>query len=709
MRKALLVFVIFSFFGLMQIGFAQVLPNNWTGDTGIDTYQESTTVHGGSYSCRIDVNTSTQSNCDLSNDIAINVSAGSTYTFSFWAYTSTHVRITGVLDWVGASSTYTNTYVGPNTGGWTQFTYSSTVPTGATGVNLRIRCYDTSGFSAPETQYVDDFTFESPTGTSLTVTNGDMESWPSGSALTISNVSREHTVPTALQTCYVQCDITGGTPPYVALIKYSVDGVAQTDIAMSNTGGDTYQGTLPVQANGARVEYYIQVTDAGLDASATSATYGLFWGTSAISNGSGKIKEVDANGVLKYKNYYARVIGVATVASGTFSASNLDVCLQDAFGGINLFKFSASTTTITLGNSYTVVGALDQYNGKTEIIPDDATTDITDNGAGVMPSPAIKTIAQLLASPEDYEGMLIGIQHVSNTGGGGSWPTSGNSANIEITDDGGTSLLTLRVDSDTDLDDNPEPSWPKDVKGIFTQYDSSSPYDGGYQIMPRSTGDILDDGSLPVSLASFTAIAQDGKVTLKWTTESEIDNVGFEIVRSVAQNSGYQTIATYKNNDDLKGQLNSTNHRNYQYTDNLVVNGVTYWYKLVDVDLNGVKTFHGPVSALPHAGSGKIVNTGTIPHSYALEPNYPNPFNPKTTINFDIPELTNGSTFATFFVYNALGQRVKTLYRDNITPGSYTLEWDGANESGATLPSGVYYGVFATGSFTKTIKMVLMK
>lgn len=174
-----LAFLFFADIALM----AQVLPNNWTGDTDIETYQETTIVYSGSSSCKVVVNSGTQANCDLTNNVAISVTAGDTYTFSFWANTSNGVRITGALDWAGASATYSNIYVGPATGGWSQFTFSDIVPAGATAVNLRMRFYDVSGFVAPETQYVDDVTFESPTGTPKTVTNGGFESWPSASSI----------------------------------------------------------------------------------------------------------------------------------------------------------------------------------------------------------------------------------------------------------------------------------------------------------------------------------------------------------------------------------------------------------------------------------------------------------------------------------------------------------------------------------------------
>jgi len=68
----------------------------------------------------------------------------------------------------------------------------------------------------------------------------------------------------------------------------------------------------------------------------------------------------------------------------------------------------------------------------------------------------------------------------------------------------------------------------------------------------------------------------------------------------------------------------------YEYTDYDVINGVTYRYKLEDVDYRGNTELHGPVSATP-------VKSNT-PGEYCLHPNYPNPFNPVTTIAYDLPE-----------------------------------------------------------------------
>ena len=219
------------------------------------------------------------------------------------------------------------------------------------------------------------------------------------------------------------------------------------------------------------------------------------------------------------------------------------------------------------------------------------------------------------------------------------------------------------------------------------------------------------DQPLPVQLSSFTARAGDRIVTLRWVTESEKDNVGFEIMRSDEKDGNYDLLSSYVNNEALKGQLNSSHQTVYQFADKLVGNGITYWYRLVDVDLNGLRIFHGPISATPHSVGNDIVNTtpGNFPRNFALQQNYPNPFNPRTTLSFDIPQLTSGSVDATLNIYNSLGQQVKVLYQGRIGAGTYTVEWDGTSEAGLPLPSGIYYAILRADYFVKTVKMMYLK
>lgn len=98
-----------------------------------------------------------------------------------------------------------------------------------------------------------------------------------------------------------------------------------------------------------------------------------------------------------------------------------------------------------------------------------------------------------------------------------------------------------------------------------------------------------------ITLSSFDANGIWGKVILKWSTESEIDNVGFNLYRSESKGGEYVQI-----NDDLIQALGTqTEGSSYEFTDEDVQNRKTYWYKLEDIDTNGISTMHGPVSATP--------------------------------------------------------------------------------------------------------------
>ena len=112
-----------------------------------------------------------------------------------------------------------------------------------------------------------------------------------------------------------------------------------------------------------------------------------------------------------------------------------------------------------------------------------------------------------------------------------------------------------------------------------------------------SDGDGIGDACDPtlIHLSSFTASPGAKKITLKWTTESEIDNAGFNLYRSESENGGYVKI----NPALIPAQGSPTSGAAYNYIDNDVQNRKTYYYKLEDIDLNGVSTLHGPVSATP--------------------------------------------------------------------------------------------------------------
>jgi len=96
---------------------------------------------------------------------------------------------------------------------------------------------------------------------------------------------------------------------------------------------------------------------------------------------------------------------------------------------------------------------------------------------------------------------------------------------------------------------------------------------------------------------------------------------------------------------------------------------------------------------------------GLIPDVFALHQNYPNPFNPVTNIRYDIPE----NSHVKMVVYDILGRQVRTLVNRDHDPGFYNVLWDGRNDLGEQIASGVYFFQINAGSFHKNAKMIVVK
>ncbi|MCB9249075.1 MAG: endonuclease [Ignavibacteriales bacterium] len=319
----------------------------------------------------------------------------------------------------------------------------------------------------------------------------------------IANVDRNVKIPDHDQNIVVTADISDDGFISKAEIKYSVDNGSLITIPMSVSGGgsalykgnmatasNSYSATIPesVYENGSYLSYYIYTED-----NEGNPKYGtiqqLFTGVTDIS----KLHSVKEDGRLEYDGILAKINGVATVGTPTFSESSLDVYLQDETGGISIYKAGDATAGIILGHSYTITGNLDLFNGKTELIPEVSSADIVDNGAATLPQPFEMTLAQLLTNAETMEGRLVLIHNLSLISG-----TWAQGQSVVLSDDGGTTQITLHYDSSTDL--GLAPTWPKDITGIYSQYDQIYPYVNDYQILPRYVSDVTNSVSVELTI-----------------------------------------------------------------------------------------------------------------------------------------------------------------------------------------------------------------
>jgi len=221
--------------------------------------------------------------------------------------------------------------------------------------------------------------------------------------------------------------------------------------------------------------------------------------------------------------------------------------------------------------------------------------------------------------------------------------------------------------------------------GFFPLRDSTSVWPLGYRHgLPFKIFGTA--GPLPVELSSFAANVFERDVALEWSTATETNNMGFEVERNF--NDGAFAKIGFVN-----GNGTTTEPKEYSYIDRDLPVGV-YAYRLRQIDMDGVSKY-----------SDEIEVNMTSPGEYSLGRNFPNPFNPSTTIDFSL--MSDGQV--TLKLYNALGQEVKTLVSGNYTAGTYKIDFDGSG-----LNSGVYfYSLEASGvdgsNYFATKKMILMK
>ena len=100
-----------------------------------------------------------------------------------------------------------------------------------------------------------------------------------------------------------------------------------------------------------------------------------------------------------------------------------------------------------------------------------------------------------------------------------------------------------------------------------------------------------------------------------------------------------------------------------------------------------------------------VVSEAEVPEHFSLHQNYPNPFNPETEIRYQLPEAVHVS----LEIYNLLGQKIRTLVDENKQAGYHTTHWDGSNDFGNAVASGVYLYVLKAGEFSDVKKMILMR
>ena len=232
---------------------------------------------------------------------------------------------------------------------------------------------------------------------------------------------------------------------------------------------------------------------------------------------------------------------------------------------------------------------------------------------------------------------------------------------------------------------------------------ANNPSGGGvtdWTVTNEDGGDI----TLPVVLASFTAQYIDSTPIICWTTQSETNVLGWNVYRS---ETDILEEAIQTNTEIITGAGTTSELTEYTYEDmNEVTANTEYCYWLESIEYSGSTDNYGPISLLIPE-EGEEPGSPEIPVIYGLHQNYPNPFNPNTEISFSMKE----DCIAELSIYNIIGQKVITLFTNkSVTEDElYRVTWNGKDETGNSVSSGLYFYKLKAGDFNSTKKMILLK
>ncbi len=197
-------------------------------------------------------------------------------------------------------------------------------------------------------------------------------------------------------------------------------------------------------------------------------------------------------------------------------------------------------------------------------------------------------------------------------------------------------------------------------------------------------------GIIPVELTSFTALVSGRNVTLNWSTATETNNSGFEVLRRVGSRQSSLGNEDWETSGFVEGNGTTTEISNYSFNDNLNhTHNHTLSYRLKQIDFDGSFEYSNIIE----------VEIG-LPDQFVLEQNYPNPFNPSTTISWQSPV----GGHQVLKVIDILGNEVATLVDEFREAGRYEVTFDASN-----VASGIYFYELRTNDNVQSKKMILIR
>ncbi|GEM_PF-1818976 len=288
---------------------------------------------------------------------------------------------------------------------------------------------------------------------------------------------------------------------------------------------------------------------------------------------------------------------------------------------------------------------------------------------------------------------------------------SGQSADICTADFDGDGDFDL---ASADLNSNQISVFKNNRDALFS---SRKLYTSGTYTYAIDAGDIDGDGDIDIFSTngmahSATIFYNDGEGAFNSTGTVEIGNSPCEIKAGDLNGDGDLDLVTVNRSSRTISIL--LNHGDGTFAGRIDLPMGTQPVSVSIADFNGDGILD---IAVPDQNENQIAllinNLPTdiddfeeiLPMSFTLEQNYPNPFNPMTSIAFSLPSKSE----VVLSIYNVLGQRVKELLNDNLDAGRHTIIWDGTDNGGKQVASGIYFYCIKAGKFQDSKKMILLK
>jgi len=193
---------------------------------------------------------------------------------------------------------------------------------------------------------------------------------------------------------------------------------------------------------------------------------------------------------------------------------------------------------------------------------------------------------------------------------------------------------------------------------------------------------------LPIELVSFSAQPGPNRVALTWTTASELDNAGFNVLRQTERQGPYTII----NDEMIPGAGTSTEEHVYAYTDEKPTHSL-YFYTLESISTSGERECFGPTEVR------------TVPAELRLNAASPNPKDKSSEISFGLP--SRGSV--SLVIHDISGREVMTLLDEEMDAGHHARIWNGTDSKGRQVSNGAYFYRITAKDFSQTRKLLVIR